>query len=136
MMRRQGSNLGPGAPGAGAAAKPKNTLAEIQRLEKEREERRLKMAQFKKVRADEDRRNQEAGNPGDVDFQRLVQRYRESGPVAQSHHSSGNEKITICVRKRPISAKEIKKSDYDSITCANPVTVVHESKMKVDGISK
>ena len=71
-MRRQGSNLAPGAP-AGGAAKPKNTLAEIQRLEKEREDRRNKMAQFKKDRADEDKRNQEAGNPGDVDFQRLVQ---------------------------------------------------------------
>eukprot|EP00605_Chrysophyceae_sp_TOSAG23-4_P001525 GSChrysophyteH1.ASY1.ANO1.1673.1 assembled CDS len=79
------------------------------------------MAQFKKDRADEDRRNQEAGNPGDVDFQRLVRNYRESSaPTKQPHRNSGADKITICVRKRPISSKEIKKLDYDSVTCTNP----------------
>ncbi len=114
----------------------KNTLAEIQRLQQERDERRRQMAQFKKERADEDKRNQESGNPGDVDFQRMIRSWRDSSGLVELPHTVSNEKITICVRKRPISSKEVKKLDHDSVTCANPVVVVHDSKLKVDGISK
>lgn len=130
-MRRVPSNA---APMAAVPAK-KNTLAEIQRLQQDRDERRRQMALFKKERADEDKKNQENGNPGDVDFQRMIRTWHETGPAALPHKLS-NDKITICVRKRPISSKEIKKLDFDSVTCANPVVVVHESKLKVDGISK
>jgi kinesin family member 2/24 len=131
-MRRVGSNMAQQPP----SGKPKNTLAEINRLQEERDERRLKMAQFKKERADEDRRNRENGNPGDVDFQRMISKYRETMPNEQPHTNSNTDRITICIRKRPISSKEIKKLDHDSVTCANPISVVHESKLKVDGISK
>ncbi len=49
---------------------------------------------------------------------------------------SGQTKICICVRKRPISSKEVKKSDHDSVTCVNPLVIVHDCKLKIDGISK
>ena len=32
----------------------------------------------------------------------------------------GDSKVTICVRKRPINRKEIRKNDHDSVTCLNP----------------
>ena len=45
-------------------------------------------------------------------------------------------KICICVRKRPVSVKEVAKNDHDSVTCCNPVVVVHDCKLRVDGITK
>ncbi len=45
-------------------------------------------------------------------------------------------KINICVRKRPISQKEVKKKDWDSITVVHPVVVVHKCMLRVDGITK
>lgn len=77
------------------------------------------------------------GNPGDVDFQRMIRVYRQqSAPPEQPHADPGESKICICVRKRPISTKEIKRQDFDSVSCFNPQVVVHDCKMKVDGISK
>jgi hypothetical protein len=28
--------------------------------------------------------------------------------------------VNICVRKRPINAKEVRKNDHDIVTCNNP----------------
>jgi kinesin family member 2/24 len=103
----------------------------------ERDERRRVMEQAKLDRASEEQRLRDQGLPGDVDFQRMIRQFRESqGPVEQAHAPPGEAKICICVRKRPISTKEIKRKDYDSVTCANPVVIVHDCKLRVDGISK
>ena len=113
----------------------KNTLSEIQRLQKDRDERRKNMEKMKHDRAAEELKNRESGTPGDVDFQRMIRAYREQAP-AEKPHIQSNDKITICVRKRPISNKEVKKMDHDSVTCSNPIVAIHDCKMKVDGISK
>ena len=101
-------------------------------------------------RANEEQRNREMGNPGDVDFQRMIRQFRlgKEAPVEQvlvgknecnienqlsiylfwtpkAHIRNLDNKICICIRKRPISSKEVKKNDYDSVTCLNPVVVVH-----------
>ena len=57
---------------------------------------------------------------------------------AQSHDAFSREhpRICICVRKRPISEKEVKKNDHDSVTCLHPDIWVHSAKLRVDGISK
>jgi kinesin family protein 2/24 len=128
-----------GAAGqAGGGKKVSSTLAEIQRLQTQREERRRAAEQFKTDRAAEDARNRENGNPGDVDFQRMIRAFRtDSSQMPQPEpHLRNEDKICICVRKRPISQKEVKRNDHDSITCSNPVVVVHDCKLKVDGISK
>jgi hypothetical protein len=55
--------------------------------------------------------------------------YSEGGvaPQEQVHlPTTGKDKICICVRKRPISAKEIKKNDYDSVTCIHPQGNIHK----------
>lgn len=117
---------------------PTNTLAEIQRLQKERDERRRVMEQFKTDRALEEQRNRDKGNPGDVDFQRMIRTFRTDPaqmPTSEKHIANV-DKICICVRKRPISRKEVDRSDHDSVTCSNPIVVVHDCKLKVDGISK
>jgi len=104
----------------------------------ERDARREAMAARKIERADRERRNVAAGNPGDIDFISLVRDWRVSGIVKKEEHEDrgGPSKICICVRKRPISNKEKAKKDHDSITCANPTVHVHSAKLKVDGITK
>lgn len=89
-------------------------------------------------RAAEEQRNKDSGISGDVDFNRMIKLFRHSqAPKEQVHlPTSEKTKICICVRKRPISSKELARNDSDSVTCANPVVVVHDCKLKVDGISK
>ena len=136
----------------------KNTLAEIQRLQADRDERRRVMEQVKSERAAEAARNIAEGRPGDVDFQKMIREYRaeylegrerphgtilsddegegKDGADAATPKDSKDDRICIAVRKRPVNAKEIRKSDYDSITCVNPLVIVHDCKLRVDGITK
>ena len=128
----------PASAAAVAAKKAPNTLAEIQRLQQERDARRKAMEQFKSDRALEEQRNRDNGTPGDVDFQRMIRVFRTDSaqmPPEESHRVN-EDKICICVRKRPISQKEVKRNDHDSVSCSNPVVIVHDCKLKVDGISK
>lgn len=129
--RPQGLSPPPAPRAAGDAGGKKNTLAEIQRLQRERDERRRVMEQAKVDRAAEEQRNREMGNPGDVDFQRMIRLYREGAatPTEQVHKVNDDMKICICVRKRPVSAKEVRRNDYDSVTCLNPLVVVHDCKV-------
>mmetsp|Transcript_21880 Transcript_21880/g.36614 ORF Transcript_21880/g.36614 Transcript_21880/m.36614 type:complete len:634 (+) Transcript_21880:62-1963(+) len=120
----------------GGASK-KSCLSEINKLQKDRDERRRKIEQIKSEKAAEEQRNRDEGVSGDVDFMRMISQYRaKSVPPEQVHLPSGQSKICICVRKRPISSKEIARDDTDSVTCVNPLVVVHDCKLKVDGISK
>jgi len=138
-MRRAPAAAAAAAPAnAGAKKAPGNTLAEIQRLQKERDERRKAMEQFKNDRALEEQRNRENGTPGDVDFQRMIRAFRSDATQMPSEeaHCVNEDKICICVRKRPISQKEVKRNDHDSVSCSNPLVIVHDCKLKVDGISK
>jgi len=103
----------------------------------DRDERRRLMEEAKQQRAAEELRNREMGTPGDVDFMRMIRQYRETqAPPEQQHSPPGDMKICICIRKRPINAKEVKRFDYDSVSCLNPLVVVHDCKFKVDGIAK
>lgn len=89
-------------------------------------------------RAEEEQRNLAAGNPGDVDFIGLVKKWR-SEHADDALPLESNElqpEICIAVRKRPISDKERKRKDHDSVTCYHPVVWVHNAKLKVDGITK
>ena len=54
----------------------------------------------------------------------------------EPHTSIGNSKIFVIVRKRPLSKKEINNGEIDCISCLNPKVVIHECKIKIDGITK
>jgi len=114
------------------------TRMRIERMEAEREERRRLMQERKLERAEEEQRNIAAGNPGDVDFIGQVRKWRiDHEDDAISINSEGSQpKICIAVRKRPVSEKERKRKDHDSVTCYHPVVWVHNAKLKVDGITK
>lgn len=122
----------------GAAPAKDQTRLRIEKMEAEREERRRLMLERKQERAEEEQRLIAAGNPGDVDFIGLVRKWREDhGNTAEPYDSqTRHPKICICVRKRPVSDKERKRRDHDSITCLHPTVWVHSAKLRVDGISK
>ncbi|CAM9252501.1 unnamed protein product, partial [Ectocarpus fasciculatus] len=112
-------------------------LSEIQRMQRERDERRRNAEERKQERLQEEKRNRDNGNFGDVDFVKMIRDWREdAGQVERRHSPPGSMKICICVRKRPINSKEIKKRDHDSVSCLNPAVHVHACKLKVDGITK
>ncbi|POM69001.1 Kinesin-like protein [Phytophthora palmivora] len=126
------------ARGRGAATpRAKPTMQAIAEIEKNREDRRRAMAAAKRERERESQMNERMGHPGDVDFQRMIKAFREQNrDKSRPHAEAGDTKITICVRKRPVNAKEVKKHDYDAVTCLNPMAIVHDCKLKVDGITK
>jgi hypothetical protein len=120
--------------------------------------------QFRRERVSESERNEREGRAGDVDFQRMIAVFRRSAapprpvcvkclpcsspdstvcrcnpccPLSPGQHAPpGDSKITICARKRPVSAKELARKDYDAVTISNPRVTVHACKLKVDGITK
>jgi len=53
----------------------------------------------------------------------LVEPHRPSEP---------GMKMSVCVRKRPLNSKELKRQEHDCLTLANPYAIVHESKVSVD----
>ncbi|CCI43403.1 unnamed protein product [Albugo candida] len=120
-----------------APQRTKPTIAAIAKIEKDRKDRRRAMAAAKKERQKESHLLEKMGQPGDVDFQRMIRAFREQNRSRiEAHDEPGETKITICVRKRPVNAKETKKRDFDAVTCLNPMAIVHDCKLKVDGITK
>lgn len=115
-----------------------STRLKIEQMEAEREERRRVMQERKQSRAQDQQRSKEAGDPGDIDFIRLVRKWRaaHAGQALSHEDSQGHPRICICVRKRPIQEKEMQKNDHDSVTCLHPNVWVHSAKFRVDGISK
>lgn len=122
------------------------TRKKIEQMETEREERRKEMIQRKQARMDEHAKLLAAGNPGDVDFIGMVEEWRmeqsreyEEGNLREKYLRSMNvtgSNIIVAVRKRPMSDKERKKSDHDSVSCYPPKVWIHSAKFKVDGITK
>ena len=126
----------------GARKSTNNTLDNIQQLERKRQQRRVAAAEQRADKAAEEKRNAAAGLTGDVDFMRAIRAFREeastpgSAEGAREHVPPGDMKVNICVRKRPINRKELRKNDHDSVTCLNPKVIVHDCKLRVDGITK
>ncbi|RHY34736.1 hypothetical protein DYB32_000708 [Aphanomyces invadans] len=98
-------------------------------IEQKREDRRKAMAQVKKERDYENMLNEQNGNPGDVDFQRMIKQFRDQEHQEQPFVTKADMQITICVRKRPVNKREVKGRDYDCV-------IIHDCKLKVDGITK
>jgi kinesin family protein 2/24 len=113
-----------------------NPLANIQKIEKDREERRRKFEEIKQQKKDREDANRAAGRVCDVEFDLMVDEERKRIPMALNHVSSNKMEICVCVRKRPLFEKEVANGEIDSVTCPNPKVVVHEFKYKVDGITK
>eukprot|EP00357_Protocruzia_adherens_P016998 CAMPEP_0115029864 /NCGR_PEP_ID=MMETSP0216-20121206/37323_1 /TAXON_ID=223996 /ORGANISM="Protocruzia adherens, Strain Boccale" /LENGTH=717 /DNA_ID=CAMNT_0002406667 /DNA_START=134 /DNA_END=2287 /DNA_ORIENTATION=- len=119
--------------------KPKkgNVLQEIERLKQNREERRKNMEEAKRNKMEREIENEMMGKNVDVDFEQMIAGHRQGTVKASMPHLKTQDvKINVCVRKRPIFAKEQANGELDCISCSNPLVYVHECKLKIDGISK
>ena len=66
----------------------------------------------------------------------MIEEEKAKVGAAYNHVSATSMSICICVRKRPLFDKEYAKGQIDSVSSSNPKVVVHEPKVKVDGITK
>ena len=115
------------------STKIKSVQDDIDNIKKRREERKAK--ENRKMALNN---HESVGRYMDKDYEKMIRFKR--GDIYSSepdpHTSIDNSKIFVIVRKRPLSKKEISNGEIDCISCLNPKVVVHECKIKIDGITK
>ena len=115
------------------STKIKSVQDDIDNLKKRREERKAK--ENRKMALNN---HESVGRYMDKDYEKMI--HFKRGDIYSSepdpHTSIDNSKIFVIVRKRPLSKKEISNGEIDCISCLNPKVVVHECKIKIDGITK
>ncbi|ODM95639.1 Kinesin-like protein KIF2A [Orchesella cincta] len=129
VTRADQSQLSNTAP---ASRRRSNVVKEVEKLKKNREERRLRQAELKNEK--ENLMNMDPGNP-QWEFSNMIREYRinlEFTPLRDSDVVEDYQ-ITVCVRKRPMNKKEVVRKEVDVITVPNKnQIIVHEPKQKVD----
>ena len=107
-------------------------VKEVERLKENREKRRAQQAQI--LEEQETLRNKDPGNPN-WEFQQMILDYKDQldfNPL-QDGDPIANHQITVCIRKRPLASKEIKKKEVDVVTVpSKDQLTIHEPKSKVD----
>mgnify|MGYP000877970602 FL=1 len=122
--------------GAKRPAPKSSVVDEIEKLKQKREERRSKMEDIKRLRAEKEAENEANGRTGDVEFQMMIAENRYKQHAFQPHSNQSKMRLCVCVRKRPIFKKEEAAGEIDAISSANPQIAVFDCKYKVDGITK
>ena len=83
---------------------------------------------------EQEQKGRDSTNPN-WEFQQMIDDYKEDldlNPL-QDGDPVANNRITVCIRKRPLSSKEEKAKDVDVVTVASRDHVtIHEPKTKVD----
>ena len=107
-------------------------VKEVERLKKNREERRAKQAEILEEKVQQ--KNIDPGNPN-WEFLCMIREYQdqlEFNPLKDGDAVIEHQ-ISVCVRKRPLSNKENKRKEVD-VTCTpnKEQVIVHEPKTKVD----
>lgn len=106
-----------------------NVVKEVERLKKNREERRQRQAEIKEAMM-----NLDPGNPY-WEFLAMIREYQngiEFRPLRETDAVEDHQ-ITVCVRKRPLNKKEHARKEIDVISVpSKDQMVVHEPKSKVD----
>ena len=115
--------------------KTKSVQDDIDNLKKRREERKAK--ENRKM-ALSNANHDTMGKYMDKDYEKMIRIKRSEiySSEPETHTNIDNSKIFVIVRKRPLSKKEINNGEIDCISCLNPKVVVHECKIKIDGITK
>ncbi|EER18284.1 kinesin heavy chain, putative [Perkinsus marinus ATCC 50983] len=115
-------------------------VVEVARLKQRREARRRKSAEKRLERDQEEETLKAAGYACcDVQFERMIREFRatslRNGCSSTAHHNTDG-RIRVVVRKRPLFEYEKKPGQLDIVSMSNPRVLVHECKVKVDGITK
>jgi len=109
-----------------------NVVKEVEKLKENREKRRAQQAQI--LEEQETLRSKDPTDPN-WEFRSMVQDYKdqlEMNPLVDGDPISSHQ-ITVCIRKRPMAGKEIKKKEVDVVTVPNrDMVTIHEPKSKVD----
>jgi len=109
-----------------------NVVKEVERLKENRDKRRAQQANVMEEQGQ--LRNKDTGNPN-WEFQQMILDYKEDlefNPL-QDGDPIANHQITVCIRKRPMSQKEVKKKEIDVVTVSTKDNItIHEPKSKVD----
>ncbi|CAJ0605453.1 unnamed protein product [Cylicocyclus nassatus] len=109
-----------------------STVANIERLQKEREERRAQQNNIKKQKEME--KSIDPGNPN-YQFLLMIRDYQSQidyRPLKMTDQVIDN-RISVCVRKRPLNKKEISRKEIEVITIPNrDHLIVHQPQVKVD----
>ncbi|XP_055600704.1 kinesin-like protein Klp10A isoform X3 [Uranotaenia lowii] len=117
-----------------AASNPRRSyvVKEVERLKENREKRRAKQAVIREEK--NALMNMDPGNPN-WELSAMIREYQSQidfrplldGQAIEDHQ------ITVCVRKRPLSRKELMRKELDVICVPTKDTlIVHEPKTKVD----
>ena len=115
--------------------KGKSIQDEIDNLKKRRDDRKIK--ENRKMGA-ANNNHEYIGKAMDKDYEKMI-RYKKADIFEYEpnpHSDIDNSKIFVVIRKRPLSKKEISNGEIDCISCLNPKVIVHECKIKIDGITK
>ena len=123
------------------------TVRQSQKREKERLKLQDKHRRFREDRSNANLRNEANGNPGDVDFQRLISRWRQKNCVKinpsdynkllEQQMKQNTNIFTVFVRKRPINQREKRIKDHDVVSVPQKgKIVIHSPKVLLDGFNK
>jgi len=115
-----------------AASRHSNVVKEVEKLKKNREERRQRQAELKEEK--EALMNIDPGNPN-WEFLGMIRNYRANidfRPLKDTDPVEDHQ-ITVCVRKRPLNKKELNRKEVDVISVpSRDQIIVHEPRNKVD----
>ncbi|KAH8341803.1 hypothetical protein KR074_007270 [Drosophila pseudoananassae] len=113
-------------------ARRSHALKEVERLKENREKRRARQAEMKEEKVA--LMNQDPGNPN-WETAQMIREYQstlEFAPLLDGQ-AVDDHQITVCVRKRPISRKEVNRKEIDVISVPRKdMLIVHEPRSKVD----
>lgn len=116
----------------GASTRRSHALKEVERLKENREKRRARQAEMKEEKVA--LMNQDPGNPN-WETAQMIREYQstlEFVPLLDGQ-AVDDHQITVCVRKRPISRKEVNRKEIDVISVPRKdMLIVHEPRSKVD----
>lgn len=131
LQQQQQAAMAAAQAGAGRGRRS-NVVKEVERLKKNREERRQRQAELKEEK--EVLMSMDPGNPN-WEFLAMIREYRNSiefRPLRESDPVEDHQ-ITVCIRKRPLNKKEVTRKEVDVISVpSKDQIVVHEPKLKVD----
>ncbi|XP_043952652.1 kinesin-like protein KIF2A [Gambusia affinis] len=112
------------------ARRKSNCVKEVEKLQEQREKRRLQQQELREKRAQE-----VDVNLPNYEIMCMIRDFRASldyRPLT-SNDAIEEHRICVCVRARPLNKKELSVKDLDVITIpSKDVVMVHEPKQKVD----
>jgi kinesin family protein 2/24 len=116
-----------------------SVIDDLGKLKQRRQERKKKYEEDRKTKNDAKNEVLPDGVVRvDADYENLIKIKKCSLDYKnfENHTIADTAKILVCVRKRPISKKELTTGEIDCVSSINPRLYVHECKMKIDGITK